>query len=100
MDSNHHRSNRRLMLQQLGGLSLGAAGVLSSVAAHAADPSKILVIFELSGGNDGLNTVVPYRDDAYYRMRAKLGIRSGKVRKIHDQFGLHPGLVGFERLYK
>jgi uncharacterized protein (DUF1501 family) len=100
MYSNHALSNRRHVLQQLGSMSLGATGMLSSLAAHAADPSKILVIFELSGGNDGLNTVVPYRDDAYYRMRPKLGIAPAKLRKIDDSFGLHPGMVGFERLYK
>jgi uncharacterized protein (DUF1501 family) len=100
MHLDHHRLSRRLILQQLGGLSLGVTGVLNVARAHAGDPSKILVIFELSGGNDGLNAVVPYRDDAYYRMRPKLGIDAGKLRKINDSFGLHPGMVGFERLYK
>ena len=38
-------------------------------------PDRILVVLELSGGNDGLNTVVPYADAAYYRARPKIGIR-------------------------
>jgi uncharacterized protein (DUF1501 family) len=104
MHSHLHSSHRRHVLQTLGGLSLGAAGITPLVhaqaQAHANDLSKILVIFELSGGNDGLNTVVPYRDDAYYRMRPKLGIEARKLRKLDDSFGLHPGMVGFERLYK
>ncbi len=102
MHSHLHSSHRRHVLQTLGGLSLGAAGItpFAHAQAQANDPSKILVIFELSGGNDGLNTVVPYRDDAYYRMRPKLAIEASKLRKLDDRFGLHPGMVGFERLYK
>ena len=49
---------------------------------------RILVVVELSGGNDGLNTVVPYGDDAYYRARPKLGIRADKLRKLDDHFRL------------
>jgi uncharacterized protein (DUF1501 family) len=63
-------------------------------------PERILVVVELSGGNDGLNTVVPYGDPAYYRARPHLGIPEGEVIKVGDGFGFHPSLVGFERLYK
>ena len=63
-------------------------------------PERILVVLELTGGNDGLNTVVPYGDAAYYRARPSLGIREPDVIKIADGFGLHPSMVGFERLYK
>ena len=63
-------------------------------------PERILVVVELSGGNDGLNTVVPFGDDTYYRVRPNLGIRETEVLKIEDGYGFHPSLVGFERLYK
>lgn len=63
-------------------------------------PERILVVVELSGGNDGLNTVVPYHDAAYYRARPKLGIPEPAVIKVTDGFGFHPSMVGFERLYK
>ena len=69
----------------------------TSVEKH---PNRILVVIELSGGNDGLNTVVPFGDAAYYKARPKLGISEREVIKISDGFGFHPSMVGFERLYK
>jgi uncharacterized protein (DUF1501 family) len=83
----------------LGVLGWGTTPLVGSVA-EAADDGRILVVVELSGANDGLNTVVPYADDAYYRARPKLGIRAEKLRKLDDRFGLQPTMVGFERLYK
>jgi uncharacterized protein (DUF1501 family) len=73
---------------------------LGGGAASAGSKERILVVFELSGGNDGLNTVVPYGDDAYYRLRPKLGIPRDKLRRIDERFGFHPSMAGFERLYK
>jgi uncharacterized protein (DUF1501 family) len=69
----------------------------TSVEKH---PERILVVLELSGGNDGLNTVVPFGDPAYYRARPNLGIPDRTVLKVGDGFGFHPSMVGFERLYK
>ena len=63
-------------------------------------PNRILVVLELSGGNDGLNTVVPYTNDEYYRVRPTLAIQKDAVLKLNDQFGLHPNLLGWERLFK
>jgi uncharacterized protein (DUF1501 family) len=63
-------------------------------------PDRILVVLELSGGNDGLNTVVPHGDPAYYRARPRIGIPAGDVLKASEEFGFHPSMVGFERLYK
>lgn len=83
----------------LGVLGWGTTPLLGSET-QAADDGRILVVVELSGANDGLNTVVPYADDAYYRARPRLGIRAEKLRKLDDRFGLQSGMVGFERLYK
>ena len=69
----------------------------TSMEAHR---ERIVVVVELSGGNDGLNTVIPTGDDEYYRVRPNLGIRPGEAIAIEDGFGFHPSLVGFERLYK
>ena len=65
-----------------------------------ANPDRILVVVELSGGNDGLNTVVPYGNDTYYQVRPNLGIPRRELLEIEEGFGFHPALVGFERLYK
>lgn len=61
---------------------------------------RILVVVELTGGNDGLNTIVPYRDDVYYRARPNLAIPKNQVIAVTDEAGFHPSLAGFERLYK
>ena len=59
---------------------------------------KILVVMQLAGGNDGLNTVVPYADDAYYRARPSLAIPPGKVLRLDDYTGLHPSLGNISSL--
>jgi uncharacterized protein (DUF1501 family) len=71
-----------------------------ALAADVSASNRILVVLELSGGNDGLNTLVPYGDDAYYRHRPRIGIRPEKLRRIDERFGFSPGMAGFEGLYK
>jgi len=84
----------------------GASGITTSPVwskvadAQAGANERILVIVELSGGNDGLNTVIPYADDAYYNARPHLGIRKDKLLRIDDHFGFQRTMAGFERLYK
>lgn len=64
-----------------------------------ASNGKILVIVQLSGGNDGLNTVVPYRNDIYYRERPTIAIRPEKVLTLNDEIGLHPAMMPLKSLY-
>ena len=77
---------------------------LSRSAARAATQpvpdDRVLVVIQLTGGNDGLNTVVPFEDEAYARRRPTLRLKASEVRKISPQLGLHPRMAGFERLYK
>jgi uncharacterized protein (DUF1501 family) len=61
--------------------------------------NKVMVILQLSGGNDGLNTVIPIRDDIYYRERPRLGIEKTKALSLTDEVGLHPALIGLKELY-
>ena len=60
--------------------------------------NKVVVVIQLSGGNDGLNTVIPYRNDIYYRERPRLGIRKEDALRISDEAGIHPSLVHFKTL--
>lgn len=82
------------------GLALPFGALRAAETDDARSGKRILVVLEMSGGNDGLNTVVPHADDIYYRLRPHIGIRPERVRKIDDRFGFNPGMAGFERLYK
>jgi uncharacterized protein (DUF1501 family) len=60
---------------------------------------RVVVILQLEGGNDGLNTVIPYADDEYYKARPGIGVPRNAVLRLDDSHGLHPQLVGFKELY-
>jgi len=59
----------------------------------------ILVVLQMAGGNDGLNMVVPYADDIYYRSRPKLGLPADKVLKLNSYAGLNGKLTGLKALF-
>ena len=103
-----HVTTRRIFLQK--GMTLLAASstiptFLDQTVLAVANPEdvhstqqpsgkdgKILVVVQLSGGNDGLSTVIPYADDNYHRLRPVIGHDAGTVHKINDYIGLHPNL--------
>lgn len=60
---------------------------------------KVLVIIQLSGGNDGLNTVIPVRNDIYYKSRPGIGIKSTEALSLDDETSIHPSLPAFQELY-
>lgn len=61
--------------------------------------NKVVVVIQFSGGNDGLNTVIPVRNDIYYRERPRLGIVKEKALLLTDETGLNPALGSFKGLY-
>lgn len=89
---------------QIGSLATASMMVPKFLKAFEGRPmvplgNKVVVILQLSGGNDGLNTVIPVRNDIYYRERPKLGIAKTKALSLTDEAGLHPALTGFKELY-
>ena len=84
------------------------SNTFSALQAEAADSAtqvatgrdgSILVVLQMAGGNDGLNTVVPFSNDFYRSARPRLGIAANDVLKINDSIGLHPSLTGFKSLF-
>jgi uncharacterized protein (DUF1501 family) len=84
------------------------ANTFSALQSEAADKATqattgrdgtILVVLQMAGGNDGLNTVVPFANDHYLRARSRLRITADQTLKLDDGLGLHPNLAGFKSLY-
>jgi uncharacterized protein (DUF1501 family) len=61
--------------------------------------STILVVLQMAGGNDGLNTVVPYSNDFYHRARPRIGQTADKILKLNGDIGFHGAMTGFKNLY-
>ncbi|HET7033787.1 MAG TPA: DUF1501 domain-containing protein [Casimicrobiaceae bacterium] len=98
--------NRRRFLQtSLASAALGLAGVGAPSGAQCATASQtpyrnLLVLIELKGGNDGLNTLVPFEDPAYYALRPKLAISRDAVVQLSPRAGLHPALAPLMPLWE
>ncbi|MEX2111621.1 MAG: hypothetical protein WD845_00460 [Pirellulales bacterium] len=100
--------SRRQFIKSVSGVCGGCLGLGQiaprwwqqvAAAAESSTTSRKLVVIELQGGNDGLNTVVPFADDAYYRARPTLGIPAGEVIKLDDHLGLHPAMKSWQPLW-
>src|SRR5437867_2032084 len=84
------------------------ANTFAALEAEAADKatqaatgldSPILVILQMAGGNDALNTIVPFSNDHYHRARPRLGLAEKQILKINDDLGFNLNLAGFKDLY-
>jgi len=87
-------TNRRDFLKTTGlvGTSILIPNIFQ-LTSNSSFTGKRLVVLQLSGGNDWLNTFIPYQNDIYYRERPRLGIRGSEVHKLSDGLGLNPSLI-------
>jgi uncharacterized protein (DUF1501 family) len=99
--------NRRQFIERLGLLS-GAGFTISGIPLRAlANPfqrkqedDNILVLIQLAGGNDGLNTLVPFEDDLYYKSRPTLALPKNQLHQVNSTLGFNPNMPGFASLFK
>ena len=98
-------NRRQFLTHTLKGSSLVALNAMVpqfvSRTAQAATPGKdnILVVLEMTGGNDGLNTVIPYADDLYHKARPTLRQTKDAVIRLDDHVGLHSGMQGLRKMW-
>ncbi|MCB1154810.1 DUF1501 domain-containing protein [bacterium] len=94
--------HRRTVLKSLGAASM--AVLMPKIAWSATESSRpwerVLVLVELAGGNDGLNTVVPYADAAYYSARPRLAVGRSEVLHLDERVGLNPNLRPLMDIYR
>ena len=92
-------SRRQFMVE---GVRVSALVPVLGRLTHRSSPSdaeRVLVVVQLTGGNDGLNTVVPHRQEAYYRLRPTLALKSSSLHALDDDHGLHPSLGELGRIF-
>ncbi|RYG33230.1 DUF1501 domain-containing protein [bacterium] len=79
--------------------TVARADVIRAAKGEKPLADTVLVVCQFSGGNDGLNTVVPYGDAEYKKLRPVIGHPEEKVLKLNDRMGLHPAMAGIKKLY-
>lgn len=100
-------TTRRQFIQQLSAAGIVSLGTVppefllrASQAAESASKERILIVVQLAGGNDGLNTVIPFADPEYAKARPGIGIGRDAVLKLDDNVGLHPAMTGMRDLFE
>ncbi|GMW00868.1 MAG: hypothetical protein AMXMBFR84_20050 [Candidatus Hydrogenedentota bacterium] len=102
----HDMSRRHFMMSAALFSSVGFAPAFLTRAVEGAAPAipgfkddKVLVVVQLGGGNDGLNTIVPHSNDDYYRVRPGIGLKDNQLIRINDDISANAKLKGFMDLY-
>jgi len=90
---------RRGVLAGGAGVAALALGGLPLAARPARTDERTLVVLQLTGGNDGLNTVIPFAQDRYFRLRPTLAQARGAVHRLDDAVALHPAMGGLAELF-
>ena len=110
-EHDHRCWTRRSFLSTLGIGALGSGLMVGGIPVNAmartkflnrlvaADNDRVLVLIQLSGGNDGLNTIIPVENDIYYNKRPTIGIRKRDSILLSDDIGMHPAMSGLESLW-
>lgn len=80
--------------------SVAKADIVRQAQGKKSDPDSVLVVVELAGGNDGLNTIIPYLDPQYHKLRPTIGMKEDQVLKLDDGLGLHPAMKGMSELFQ
>jgi uncharacterized protein (DUF1501 family) len=91
---------RREFLSTIGAATVAALAPVSAFAQRGANYDRLLVLVELKGGNDGLNTVVPYTQETYRELRPRLAIPRDQVLQLDEASGLHPSLEALMPVWK
>jgi uncharacterized protein (DUF1501 family) len=110
-EKDHQNWTRRSFLSTLGIGALGSGLVLGGIPVNAmartkflnrlmaADNDRVLILIQLGGGNDGLNTIVPVENDVYYNKRPTIAISKNESILLSDEIGMHPALGSLEPLW-
>jgi uncharacterized protein (DUF1501 family) len=72
---------------------------LSRLISESAANGKKLIVIQMSGGNDGLNTIIPYRNDAYYKLRPTLALKEKDLLHLNDDLAINAAMTGIKNLY-
>ena len=99
-------TRRQFMQTGIGAATLMASGWTlpgflgrTAMAAEPGDDNRILIVVQMTGGNDGLNMVIPYRDDRYHRARPTIGIAESEALPLSEDLALHPQMTALKRLF-
>jgi len=93
-----------IQLSALGSTALLIPGFVKSAAlskliTESTANGKKLIVIQMSGGNDGLNTIIPYQNDIYYKLRPSLAIKKTDVLTLNDELAMHKAMTGLKELY-
>lgn len=110
-EKDHQSWTRRSFLSTLGIGALGSGMLLGGIPVNAmartkflnrlmaSDNNRVLILIQLGGGNDGLNTVIPFENDVYYQQRPTIAITKEESIQLSDEIGIHPAMASLQPMW-